>query len=300
MRTIIDPFSTDDQLVDKLLGNSYNTICLMLKNIEVVQHVSEHLQDVFTVSNNIAQVLVDAANIASINTVSGIAVQVVALAEKRAELVALAGKLNELMVLHDNLPMLQVVHDNRANIIPVGVNILSVLAVNAKLAELMLLHSKLPELQVVHDNLAMITPVSTNIASVVAVNGKLTELMLIHSNLTMLTAMSNSLEASLRSPVILDTGTSRLLGLDDSGAYLRRSNAAASTITVAPQASVIWTANTEINLRNGGVGQITLVPGAGVTINAPSGGGLKMNTNMAATLKRVSADVWDLLGQTAV
>ena len=71
MRTIIDPFSTDDQLVDKLLGTSYNTICLMLKNIEVVQHVSEHLQDVFTVSNNIAQVLVDAANIASINTVDG-------------------------------------------------------------------------------------------------------------------------------------------------------------------------------------------------------------------------------------
>lgn len=42
----------------------------------------------------------------------------------------------------------------------------------------------------------------------------------------------------------------------------------------------------------------TLTPGAGVTLNPPSGGTLVMTNGMSVTLKRVAVDVWDVIGQT--
>jgi len=35
-----------------------------------------------------------------------------------------------------------------------------------------------------------------------------------------------------------------------------------------------------------------------VTLNAPSGGTLVLTNNMTVTLKRVAANVWDVIGQT--
>jgi phage-related tail fiber protein len=57
----------------------------------------------------------------------------------------------------------------------------------------------------------------------------------------------------------------------DSGKRLNLTNAAAKTITVAPQSSVASPVNTEIELFNAGAGTATLAPGSGVTINAPGG-----------------------------
>jgi hypothetical protein len=100
------------------------------------------------------------------------------------------------------------------------------------------------------------------------------------------------------SPVITESTTARTLGLTGAGAYIRFTNAAASTCTVAPQASVVWLGNTEISVRCAGAGGLTLAPGAGVTLNAPSGGTLVMTNAMSVTLKRVASDAWDVVGQT--
>lgn len=99
-------------------------------------------------------------------------------------------------------------------------------------------------------------------------------------------------------PVIIESTTARTLALADAGAYLRHTNASASTITVPPQSSVAWAANTEVHVRRAAVGNLTLTPGSGVTLNAPSGGTLVMTNNMSVTLKRVAADTWDVIGQT--
>lgn len=98
--------------------------------------------------------------------------------------------------------------------------------------------------------------------------------------------------------LVTDATTARMLGLADAGKYLRFTVAAAVAVTIPPQASVAWSADIEIHLRRAGAGALTLTPGAGVTLNAPSGGTLVMNDRMSVTLKRVAADIWDVIGQT--
>ena len=99
-------------------------------------------------------------------------------------------------------------------------------------------------------------------------------------------------------PVITKSTTTSTLAITDAGAYLRHTHASASTLTVPPQSSVSWAADTEVHVRRASSGTLTLTPGSGVTLNAPSGGTLVMGNNMSVTLKRVGADVWDVIGQT--
>lgn len=103
---------------------------------------------------------------------------------------------------------------------------------------------------------------------------------------------------ALFAPVITESTTARTLALTDAGVYLRHTNASASTLTVPPQSSVSWAEGTEVHVRRASSGTLTLTPGSGVTLNAPSGGTLVMGNNMSVTLKRVAADVWDVIGQT--
>lgn len=99
-------------------------------------------------------------------------------------------------------------------------------------------------------------------------------------------------------PVLTESTTSRTLSVSDVGDYLRFTNAGTSTCTVAPQSSVSWAVNTEIHIRRVGAGNLTLTPGAGVTLNAPSGGSLVLTAGMSVTLKRAAEDEWDVIGQT--
>ena len=99
-------------------------------------------------------------------------------------------------------------------------------------------------------------------------------------------------------PVVTESTTARTLGLADAGVYLRCTNAGATAVTVPPQASIAWPANTEVHIRRAGAGDLTLTPGSGVTLHAPAGGTLVLADRMSVTLKRVAANVWDVIGQT--
>lgn len=98
--------------------------------------------------------------------------------------------------------------------------------------------------------------------------------------------------------VVTESTTSRTLGLPDAGCYIRHTNSGASTVTVTPQADVTWLADTEIHIRRAGGANLTLTPGGGVTLNAPSGGTLVLTNAMTVTLKRVALNEWDVIGQT--
>lgn len=100
------------------------------------------------------------------------------------------------------------------------------------------------------------------------------------------------------SPVVTESTTARLLALTDAGAYIRHTNASNSTVTMPPQADVAWLDDTEVHIRRSAAGNLTLTPGAGVTLNAPSGGTLVMTNNMSVTLKRAGSNIWDVIGQT--
>lgn len=111
-------------------------------------------------------------------------------------------------------------------------------------------------------------------------------------------ALPESSSGGSGSPVVTDATTARTAALTDNGTYIRFTNASAATLTIPPQSSVAWGATVEIHVRRSAAGNLTLTPGSGVTLNAPSGATLVMTNNMTVTLKRVASDVWDVLGQT--
>jgi hypothetical protein len=98
-----------------------------------------------------------------------------------------------------------------------------------------------------------------------------------------------------KSTLITTTG-SRTLALTDAWNYVRPGTTSAITLTVPTNASVAFDVGTEITIRASG--NITLAAATGVTLNAPSGGTLSMTARMTVTLKKVGADVWDVIGQT--
>lgn len=104
--------------------------------------------------------------------------------------------------------------------------------------------------------------------------------------------------AAAPAPVITDNTTARTAGLAEAGGYIRWTNTAAKAYTVPPQATVAWAVDTELHGRNCAAGNLTLAPGAGVTLNAPYLGTLVVPPGGAYTLKRGDADVWDVIGQT--
>ncbi|MDH4566189.1 hypothetical protein E8E95_05810 [Pseudomonas sp. BN414] len=112
------------------------------------------------------------------------------------------------------------------------------------------------------------------------------------------TGLQAALDKATFSPVVADSTTARIAPLTDAGAYLRFTNTGATAYTVAPQADVAWPSDAEIHVRRAAAANLTLTPGVGVTLNAPSGGTLVMTDRMSVTLKRVAPDVWDVIGHT--
>lgn len=97
-------------------------------------------------------------------------------------------------------------------------------------------------------------------------------------------------------PLNEETTTSVTLALDDAGKMMQMNNASATTLTVPPNSSVAFPTETEIDIINYGAGQVTLAPGAGVTIRSKSGN-LSLDAQYsAATLKKLATDEWILIG----
>lgn len=98
-------------------------------------------------------------------------------------------------------------------------------------------------------------------------------------------------------PVTANAGTAITLALADAGAYLRTTAATAVTITVPPQSSVAWVADTEIHIEQAGDGAVTIQGDTGVTLNKlATVTGVIAGKHGVVTLKRTSENVWTLFG----
>jgi hypothetical protein len=98
------------------------------------------------------------------------------------------------------------------------------------------------------------------------------------------------------SAVRTQSGTTYTLVLGDAGDYIQTTSTTAVTITVPPQSSVTWAADTEIYFEQNNTGQITIAAGSGVTINSSET--LKTAARYAVVaLKRVASDTWTLTGE---
>lgn len=94
------------------------------------------------------------------------------------------------------------------------------------------------------------------------------------------------------------TGTTYTIVAADGTNTVECSNASGCTVTVPPNATIAFPIGTEIVLRQIGTGQITMVGGAGVTINSRVG--LKTAGQWAEIkLKKRATDTWILTGDTA-
>jgi len=101
------------------------------------------------------------------------------------------------------------------------------------------------------------------------------------------------------SAVRTQSGTTYTLVIGDAGDYIQTTSSTAVTITVPPQSSVAWAADTEIYFEQNNTGQLTIAAGSGVTINSSET--LKTFARYSViALKRVAEDVWTLTGERAL
>jgi len=94
------------------------------------------------------------------------------------------------------------------------------------------------------------------------------------------------------------TGTSYSFVLADMGNMVVSNNASSVTFTVPPNSSVNYPVGAQIDVLQLGVGQVTISPGSGVTINATPGTKIAARYS-AATLIQTSANNWTLVGSLA-
>lgn len=85
------------------------------------------------------------------------------------------------------------------------------------------------------------------------------------------------------------------LALSDVGKMVEISNGSANTLTVPPSSSVNFPVGSQIVVVQTGVGQTTLTPGSGVTINGTPGLKLRAQWSSATLVKR-STDTWIAFG----
>jgi hypothetical protein len=142
-------------------------------------------------------------------------------------------------------------------------------------------------------NYATLTSVASSIAALnpssFATNANL---------LTTGSALNNSINALNFIGLKNITTTSYTLTTSDNGNYIYFTNSSAITVTVNSQNTTSWLSGSYIMLEQGGAGQITVSPDAGVTITSSST--LKSRTQYSAiALIRKNTNIWNLVGDMA-
>lgn len=99
--------------------------------------------------------------------------------------------------------------------------------------------------------------------------------------------------------VVINKTASHTLELSDASGYVRMNVASAHNLTVPPNGTVAFVVGAVIQVRQVGVGQTTVVAGAGVTINTSET--LKARKQGSTlTLVKVGTNEWDLTGDLEV
>jgi hypothetical protein len=96
------------------------------------------------------------------------------------------------------------------------------------------------------------------------------------------------------------TGTAYTLVLADAARHKRFTSASAITLTIPPNASVAFPIGTRIRGTAAGVGQVTLAPGAGVTLNSRDSALKSAGRYAVFEVEKVATNEWDCLGDLTV
>jgi hypothetical protein len=110
------------------------------------------------------------------------------------------------------------------------------------------------------------------------------------------TSTQTALDTIQRVAATVLAGTSYTLALSDAATVVEFTSASATTVTVPPNLSVAFPVGSVIELLQHGTGQLTLAPGAGVTIRS-TGGLLSARTQYSSlALRKRATDEWVLAG----
>jgi hypothetical protein len=114
-----------------------------------------------------------------------------------------------------------------------------------------------------------------------------------------LTATQQNALATSMIALNAQTGTTYTAVLADDGDLITLDNASAITFTIPPNSSVAFGIGTQINVMQLGAGQVTIAPGAGVTLRS-AGSKLKTQAQFAvATCCKIATDTWVVVGNLA-
>ena len=86
------------------------------------------------------------------------------------------------------------------------------------------------------------------------------------------------------------------LVLSDAGKLIEVSSASAQTVTIPPYSSVAFPIGTQILVTQLGNGQVSIAPGAGVTLNSKDGNRKLSATHCGVTLIKTRTDTWVAFG----
>ena len=111
-----------------------------------------------------------------------------------------------------------------------------------------------------------------------------------------LTAAEMTAVATAMIALNAQTGTTYTTVLGDDGKLVTCDNGSAIVLTIPPNGTVAYGIGTQINIMQLGAGQVTITPGAGVTIRS-AGSKLKTSAQYAvATCVKIASDTWVAVG----
>ncbi|ANJ65391.1 putative EPS-depolymerase [Erwinia phage vB_EamP_Gutmeister] len=208
MRTVNNNVSPGGNalLVDKFIGNAYDTVRFVALNMSFIKHVSFHLKEVYDVAHHMDELVRVAADLGNIDIVAGIADDVVTLAAQAQGLIDLAAKLQELMTLHDNLPALLDLEANTPALVDLHSHQAEILAVYAQLPDIAALVPKLNEIGAVYTNLAQVVAVGDNIASVKNVSDNMERILNVEAELALINQVANQVDELIAQIAAVETG----------------------------------------------------------------------------------------------
>lgn len=111
------------------------------------------------------------------------------------------------------------------------------------------------------------------------------------------TEVLDYVDAELARAVATQQAANYTLVLADAGKVLEGTKATGQTVTVPPNASVAFPVGTVIEVCQYGAGQITLTPGAGVTLTPPTGASLLTRAQYSTVgLRKRATNEWIVSG----
>ena len=137
---------------------------------------------------------------------------------------------------------------------------------------------------------------SSNQSVATAVTGEVT---ISNTGVTEVTGIDGNISITGFRPYSRETGTARTLSLTDAGTFISAENEDdPTTLTIPTNASVAFTAGTEIDFIQKTVQTLTLTAAAGVTLNGAVAGSVEVTAQWGGvTIKLIADDEWIAVGK---